>query len=72
MEHGMSQESIERFLGRIITDGRFRERAKESLEECCSREGYCFSEIEREHLLNIDFRLFSFISTTLDGEILRH
>jgi len=67
----MSQESVERFLGRVITDERFREMAKRSLEQCCSAEGYCFSPAERQHLSNIDFRLLGFVSSTLDGEILR-
>lgn len=68
----MSQESVERFLGRVITDERFREKAKASLEQCCSAEGYCFSPVEQKHLSNIDFKLLSFVSSTLDGEILRH
>lgn len=68
----MSQESVERFLGRIITDERFREKAKASLDQCCSTEGYCFSAVEQKHLSNIDFKLLSFVSSTLDGEILRH
>lgn len=68
----MSQESVERFLGRILTDARFREMARTSLETCCSGEGYCFSPAERKHLGKLDFRLFGFVSSTLDGEILRH
>ena len=42
----MSQESVERFLGRAITDERFRDRAMASFEQCCLSEGYTISESE--------------------------
>lgn len=67
----MSQESVERFLGRVLTDERFREKARFSLDQCCSTEGYSFSPSERTHLAKLDFRLMGFVATTLDGEILR-
>lgn len=68
----MSQESVERFLGRVITDERFRHRAQASLDQCCTSDGYCFSPTELAHLAKIDYRLLGFVATTLDGEILRH
>jgi hypothetical protein len=68
----MSQESVERFLGRVITDERFRDRAKNSLEQLCVSEGYTLSKSETEYLENIDIRVFSIVALTLDDAIKRH
>lgn len=68
----MSQESVERLLGRFITDERFRERARMSLEQNCISEGYALSKAEISHLANIDFRLFGFVASTLDDAIRRN
>lgn len=67
----MSQESVERFLGRLITDERFREKAKSSLEQSCRTAGYSLSPEETKYLAQIDFKLFSFVSSTLDEAIIR-
>jgi hypothetical protein len=42
----MSQEAVERFLGRLVTDERFNRLAAESLEAACWREGYNLSPEE--------------------------
>ncbi|MBT0664589.1 hypothetical protein KI809_09785 [Geobacter pelophilus] len=68
----MSQEAVERFLGRIITDERFRERAKAGIEQSCISEGYLLSAPEFEHLEKLDFRLFSYVGATLDDAIRRN
>jgi len=68
----MSQEAVERFLGRAITDERFRERARLSLEQSCLSEGYAISQTEAEYLANLDFRLLGFVATTLADSIRRN
>jgi hypothetical protein len=68
----MSQEAVERFLGRVITDGRFREQAKESLAQSCLSEGYALSQKETAFLTGLDFRLLGFVATTLDDAIRRN
>jgi len=47
----MSQEAVERVLGRLITDERFRCLAADSLEVACMQEGY--------RLLPTELRLLS-------------
>lgn len=68
----MSQESVERFLGRAITDERFRERAMVSFEQCCLSEGYSISSSELPFLTKLDLRLLGFVATTLDDAIRRN
>jgi predicted restriction endonuclease len=68
----MSQDSVERFLGRVITDTLFRERAARSLEQCCASEGYPLTQAESALLEKVDFRLLGFVSTTLDDAIRRN
>jgi len=47
----MSQEAVERVLGRLVTDERFRSQANDSLEAACLRDGY--------HLVPAELRLLS-------------
>lgn len=68
----MSQESVERFLGRAITDERFRERAMSSFEQCCLSEGFAISKAEFSHLSKLDYKLLGFVATTLDDAIRRN
>jgi hypothetical protein len=42
----MSQEAVERLLGRLITDARFRKLTAHSLELACRQEGYPLSPVE--------------------------
>lgn len=68
----MSQESVERLLGRMITDERFRSSAMTSLENCCACHGFVLSQAELEHLADLDYRLLGFVSSTLNDSIRRH
>ena len=52
----MSQEAIERILGRMITDERFRRLAIESLENTSIEEGYRLTPAELL-LLSDDLKL---------------
>lgn len=61
----MSQEAVERTLGRLITDCRFRSQATDSLESACIQEGYklsrdellLLSDLEMQDVITIASRL---------------
>ncbi len=42
----MSQDAIERFLGRLLTEDDFRAYVSESFERACMEEGFVFTESE--------------------------
>ena len=67
----MSQDAVERFIGRIATDEKFRERARTSLPTACISEGLSVSEEEMSALKRIDLMLFELISHTIDDSIKR-
>jgi len=67
----MSQIEVVRFLGRMITDAKFRVRAANSLENVCYREGFSLSAVEISFLHNIDLTLARLIAETLDDSIKR-
>ncbi len=52
----MSQESVERVLGRLITDEQFRRQAADSLEAACLREGYRLFPVELRLLSGLDMK----------------
>jgi len=67
----MSQNEVERFMGRIITDAEFRACAERSLERACYSEGYALSAVELSLLCNLDFQLFQQVYETIDDSIKR-
>ncbi len=67
----MSQDSVERFLGRIITDEDFRECAKNSLPEACVKGGYSLTRHEIEILRILNFEQFVRVSKSIDKRIKR-
>jgi predicted restriction endonuclease len=67
----MSQDSVERFLGRIITDEKFRQKASKSLKSACTREGYLLSQKEIMFLEQVDYVMFSQIALDIDDAIKR-
>ena len=71
MGYRMSQNEVERFLGRVITDTDFRARAASSLKKVCYDDGFTLSPKEMSLLSNIDFSRFGMVAETLDGAIRR-
>lgn len=67
----MSQDAVEAFLGRIITDTGFRARAGVSLEQACLSVGYSLSIEELTCLKAIDLSQFSRAAETVDDAIRR-
>lgn len=52
----MSQESVERVLGRMITDEQFRRLANNSLDVACLQEGYLLTPTEVRLLSSLEFQ----------------
>lgn len=67
----MSQDSVEKLLGRLITDDRFRTEAAASLEELCRLEGYNLTEGELNLVARIDVRAFERVAVQLDPGLRR-
>jgi len=67
----MSQNEVERFLGRIITDSNFRAKAASSLKSACYGEGIALSKEEMSILSNIDFSQFGLVAAALDDSVRR-
>jgi hypothetical protein len=67
----MSQESVEKFLGRIITDSEFRESARESLVKACAENGLFFTDEELAAIEKLDLDVFAWMSYLLDKGIMR-
>lgn len=68
----MSQEMVERLLGRLITDERFRHAAIDSLEEVCLQGGYCLTPAELLLLSgSLELQCIADISKHLDSGLCR-
>jgi len=67
----MSQEHVERLIGRLLTDNKFRIRASNNLELACREEGFLLSNEEIELMRQADFRRFSASSLILDSGLRR-
>lgn len=67
----MSQEMVEKLLGRLLTDDHFRRRAVQSLAESCQDEGYFLSRDEFESIREADIILLEWVAIRLDKNIKR-
>ena len=67
----MSQDALERFLGRLITDDDFREYAMNSLPRVCFEHGFDLSAEEQKIIKDIDLEKFAIVSESLDKRIKR-
>ena len=67
----MSQDSVERLLGRLLTDANFRNDATTSLANICHREGYDLTEGELNLVERINVRTFESVVAHLDPSLCR-
>lgn len=67
----MSQEALERFLGRLLTDEAFRQRAGESFDAVCREEGYTVSGEELAAISPEDLARLDLVAEKLDSSIKR-
>jgi hypothetical protein len=67
----MSQVDIEKLLGRLITDARFRSSASRSLEKTIFKEGLVLTDNELASIKHLEISKFDAIAMSLDGSIIR-
>ncbi len=67
----MSQDSLEQFLGRLITDDEFRESSKKSFARTWVEHGFILTKSEQMILQALDFEAFKPLSDALDGKVKR-
>ncbi len=67
----MTQESVEKVLGRLLTDDIFRNRARESLSRACLEEGYLLSDEESRMVGRLDLLQIDSVAGSLDSGIKR-
>jgi hypothetical protein len=68
----MSQECVELFLGRIITDDAFRRMAMGSMPLAAAANDFKFTRQEIEALMLIDSNIVEMLSRELDKSIKRN
>lgn len=67
----MSQEAVERVLGRLITDERFRHAAADSFEAVCLQEGYSLTTAEMRLISGLELPRFAELAGRLDAGLCR-
>jgi len=67
----MSQDAVERLLGRLITDEHFRQMAEDSLFMACQQTGFLLSSMEMELLSGLDIGWFAESSRRIDQGLCR-
>ena len=67
----MTQEAVERLLGRLLTDDRFRRSAVTSIERAAAQEGYQLSDEEVQALKPDDLMRLENVAAQLDRSIKR-
>jgi predicted restriction endonuclease len=67
----MAQDSVERLLGRMITDDAFRKAVKKDFKAVCFSEGFNLNASEMAILSKINFDKFSQLAKTIDDDIRR-
>lgn len=67
----MSQEAVERVLGRLLTDEGFRRSAKESLEVACMQQGYLLTTTELSLLSDLKLQALTDVAAQLNPGLCR-
>lgn len=67
----MSQDAVEKLLGRMLTDDQFRRRTSQNLVAACREQGYLLDDEELELVSKFDSTVLSPAAKILDGGIKR-
>jgi len=67
----MSQDCVERFLGRLITDDDFRENARKSLSKTCIEIGIRLTEMEKTIISELYLEPYTEAGKYLDERLKR-
>jgi len=67
----MSQDAVERLLGRLMTDDRFRRIAEVSLDSACLQEGYRLTSVELSLLSTLDIKQVAELAAMIDPGLCR-
>ncbi|SDM25210.1 hypothetical protein SAMN05660860_02213 [Geoalkalibacter ferrihydriticus] len=67
----MPQDAVERVLGRLLTDERFRRLAKKSLEKACMQHGYSLTKTEHDLLCSLKLQVINEVAAQLDPGLCR-
>jgi hypothetical protein len=67
----MSQEDVEKLLGRLLTDDLMRQRATIQLTAICEEEGYCLTVDEIKKIKPEDIARLAMVSSWMDTGIKR-
>lgn len=67
----MSQEAVERVLGRLLTDEQFRRSMQESLELACVQQGYLLTQTEQQLLRGLKLKLINDVAVHLSPGLCR-
>lgn len=67
----MSQEAVERVMGRLLTDEGFRRSAKESLEVACMQQGYLLTTTELSLLSDLKLQALTDVAAQLNPGLCR-
>lgn len=68
----MSQEAVERFLGRLLTDEMLRKRAEHSVESACSEAGLILNAGELRSIHHEDIIRLQKVAIHLDANLKRY
>jgi hypothetical protein len=72
VEEYMSQEAVEQFLGRLLTDDSFRKRAEHSVETACAEGGFILNSGELRSIHYEDIIRLKNVATHLDANVKRY
>lgn len=67
----MSQEELEKLLGRLLTDDQLRQRAATQLERVCNEEGFLLTPDELHNIKPEDIVRLTMVSSWLEKGIKR-
>ena len=67
----MSQDNVEKLLGRLLTDSDFLASCRDSLEKACQERGFLINELEMSAIKEIDIKQLASLAPVLDDRIIR-